>query len=220
MIPIGSPFITFLIQNNLTIQQYVVLYCYAYNKLDALNKYDEKFKIDWTQVQGLLRSGYLALIDDCDFEECRFGNLKNTRKNKIFIKSLVDSFDDAKSELILSEEDDVDTIAQDAYEQDFDIFYNTYPRKVLRHNGKEAYLRENKKLSKDEYIKILRSGRISTVDLQRSLEHYIDSKTKRGDMCWIKTMLNFLRQEIWSDMIDDINNNEPDNTINYGGKMV
>ena len=220
MIPIGSPFLTFLIQNNLTIQQYVVLYCYAYNKLDALNKYDEKFKIDWTQVQGLLRSGYLALIDDCDFEECRFDNLKNTRKNKIFIKSLVDSFDDAKSELILSEEDDVDTIAQDAYEQDFTIFYNTYPRKVLRHNGKESYLRENKKLCKDEYIKILRSGRISTVNLQRSLEHYIDSKTKRGDMCWVKTMLNFLKQEIWSDMIDDINNNEPDNTINYGGKMV
>ena len=220
MIPIGSPFITFLIQNNLTIQQYVVLYCYAYNKVESLNKYDEKFKFNWTEIQGLLRSGYLALIEDCDFEECRFGNLRSTRKNKIFIKSLVDSFDDAKSELILSEEDDVDTIAQDAYEQDFKIFYDSYPRKVLRHNGKEAYLRENKKLCKDEYVKLLRSGRVSTTDLQRAVNHYVEVKTNRGDLCWIKTMLNFLKQEIWADVIDDINNNEPENRINYGGKMV
>ena len=56
------------------------------------------------------------------------------------------------------------------------------------------------------------------------LNHYIQSKTNHGSLQYLKTLKNYLRDEVYIDVNDHMelknNNNNNNKNINYGGKIV
>jgi len=208
MIAFGNPFIEVLIDANLTLNQYFVLYCHVYEKEDLI----KMLKIDSEEYHKLISLGYIA----------NFKSKDPTRRGIRFIKELVDSFADAKADNIFLAEEDLVDLSENPYKEEFDLFYKTYPQFATRPNGKRASLKEGRKESKGLYVNIVQTRRISCNELQNTIEYYVTQKEARGDMQYIKTLKNFLKEDIWKEYYDEMktgNNNNKKN-VNYGGRLI
>jgi len=215
MIAIGTPFIELLEKDELNLTQYCALYCYAYNKVNLLKRYLKKNKEDLKHIKPLIERGYLESENST-----KLVDLKPTIKCISYIKDLVDSYDDIKAENILSNDDELFDLIDNLYKDEFKLFHEAYPVSVIRKNGFKASLRENKKQCKELFIQTLKDKKISASDLQKCLEYYVEEKNKRGDMAYLKTMRNFLKDETWRDVKEymEININKKD--VDYGGKLI
>ena len=100
------------------------------------------------------------------------------------------------------------------------MFHETYPITTIRKNGFKASLRENKKQCKELYIQTIKDKKITTSLLQKCLEYYLEDKKKGGDMAYIKTMRNFLKDETWRDVKEQMNTNSKKHDVDYGGKLI
>ena len=56
--------------------------------------------------------------------------------------------------------------------------------------------------------------------LQKCLEYYIDDKKKGGDLAYLKTMKNFLKDETWRDVMEQMKTCSNKTNVDYGGKLI
>ena len=215
MIAIGTPFIDLLNKSKLNLTQYCVLYCYAYNKVSLLEKYFKENKEDLKHIKPLIEDGYLDISDGTKLK-----NIQPNMKCISYIKDLVDSYADIKAETILSDEDAMFDLIDDLYKDEFKLFHDTYPITTIRRNGFKSSLRENKKQCKELFIQTLKDKKISASNLQKCLVFYLEEKKKGGDMAYIKTMRNFLKEETWRDVQEKMNIVNDNKDIDYGGKLI
>ena len=218
MIAIGTPFIELLTKDELNLTQYCTLYCYAYDKIDLLEKYFRQNKDDIIHVKSLIDREYLEAPNG--MSNPKLIDLKPKMKCISYIKDLVDSYADIKAENILTDDDEMFDIIDYLYKDEFSLFHETYPITVIRKNGFKASLRENKKQCKELFIQTLKDKKISASNLQKCLVFYLEEKKKGGDMAYIKTMRNFLKEETWRDVIEKMNMIDKNNDVDYGGKLI
>ena len=211
MIAFGKPFIDVLLESDLTLNQYFLLYCHVYDKEDLINANI----LCNDAVEGYHKLISLGYIKD-------FRSKEPTRRGIKFIKELVDSFADAKADNIFLAEEDLVDLSENPYEEEFKLFYNTYPQFATRPNGKQASLREGRKEAKTLYVNILQTRKISCKELQDTLEYYIRRKESTGDLRYIKTLKNFLKEDIWKEYNEEMknSNNQINKNINYGGRLL
>ena len=211
MIAFGQPFIDILLESDLTLNQYFILYCHVYEKDDLITS----TILCNDSVEGYHKLISLGYITD-------FRTKTPTRRGVKFIKELVDSYADAKADNIFLAEEDLVDLSENPYEKEFELFYKTYPQFALRPNGKQASLREGRKEAKALYVNILQTRKMSCNDLQNALEYYIKRKESTGDMRYIKTLKNFLKEDIWKEYYDEMknSNNKINKDINYGGRLL
>ena len=113
--------------------------------------------------------------------------------------------------------------AENIYGEEFKKFFAAYPVKVRRINGREDNLREGKKEIKQLYLNIIQRNKISPQRLQKILEVYIQEKKRTGSAAYLKTLRNWLKQDIWKDVIEWVANKQSTNNnkdIDYGGKLI
>ena len=222
MIAIGKPMVSILIENDLYFEEYCILYCYVYNKVDVLVEYCKSNKLV-SKKGGILLSlrdkGYLHIKP----EDFRIDELKPTNKGIMFIKNLVDSYTDQKADNPLLADENLLDLAENIYGEEFKKFFAAYPVKVRRINGREDNLREGKKEIKQLYLNIIQRNKISPQRLQKILEVYIQEKKRTGSAAYLKTLRNWLKQDIWKDVIEWVANKQSTNNnkdIDYGGKLI
>jgi len=220
MIPFGKPFINILVDNNLTLKEYFMLYCYVYDKVYLLRLYKNSEKITMQDIALLVKDKFIMVRRDAD--KVDLDGFRPTAKGIRFIKSMVDSFADAKADNLLLGDDDLNDLAIEKYTKEFEEFYNTYPLTALRSDGNEASLRLQKKLCKELYVEILRSNKVKHQLMMELLSHYVDNINKSGKIAYIKTLKNYLRDEVYIDVQEHMKNtnNNNKNNIDYGGKLV
>ena len=218
MIAIGTPFIELLNRDELNLTQYCTLYCYAYDKIDLLEKYFKQNKDDIVYVRSLIDREYLEAPEG--MSNPKLIDLKPKMKCISYIKDLVDSYADIKAENILTDDHEMFDLIDDLYKDEFKLFHDTYPITVIRKNGFKSSLRENKKQCKELFIQTLTDKKISVSNLQKCLVFYLEEKKKGGDMAYIKTMRNFLKEETWRDVIEKMNMIDKNNDVDYGGKLI
>ncbi|QDP46402.1 MAG: hypothetical protein GOVbin1709_64 [Prokaryotic dsDNA virus sp.] len=220
MIPFGKPFINILIDNNLSLKDYFIIYCYVYNKVYLLRTYKEIDTITMKDVAPLVKAKYIMVRRDA--KEVNLDGFKPTAKGIRFIKSMVDSFADAKADNLLLGDDDLNDLALEKYIKEFEEFYEAYPLSTLRSNGAESSLRLQKKLCKEIYIGILKSNKLKHQKMLELLSYYVDNLKKSGKMMYIKTLKNYLRDEVYIDVQEHMKNtnNNNNNNIDYGGKVI
>ncbi len=79
----------------------------------------------------------------------------------------------------------------------FDEFYNTYPIKAVRIDGKTDYLRINKTKCKIKYKKIIKNNLMIHDHIMDCLKLDIEQKTNKNNMAYMKRMENWLAHEEW-----------------------
>lgn len=212
MIAIGKPFIDILLDVQITFEEYFVLYCFSYDKKDLIKLYSKNIAVIKIEVLETLKSkGYLIDIPVWAI----------TEKGNSFIRDLVDSYQDAKSDNPFLGDEDLVELAENVYEDEFNLFLSTYPTKVIRTDGRVDYLKEGTKEIKKHYLSLIQSGRISTQELQRAVEFYVKSQKSKG-FSYTKTLKNWLKQEIWRDTLNimALEKETKNEEINYGGKFI
>ena len=117
MIAIGPPFIELLNRDELNLTQYCTLYCYAYDKIDLLEKYFKQNKDDIVYVRSLIDREYLEAPEG--MSNPKLIDLKPKMKCISYIKDLVDSYADIKAENILSDDDEMFDLIDNLYKDEF-----------------------------------------------------------------------------------------------------
>ena len=185
MIAFGKLFIEVLIDIQLTLEEYFVLYCFAYDKKPLIKMYSNNINpIPLKILNNLKERGFLKETDSKKW--------LITSKGSQFIKDMIDSYEDAKSDNpFLGDEDRVD------------------------------YLKEGSKEIKKLYLSVLQSGRATPVQMQKAIEYYVKKQKSQG-LTYIKTLKNWLKQEIWRDTLNfiEIDTNDTKKDVNYGGKFI
>ena len=220
MIAFGKPFINMLKDNELTLKEYFILYCYAYDKIYLLREYVSIEKISMKDVAKLVGLKYLMVKREVD--DVNLDGFKCASKGTRFIKSMVDSFQDAKADNLLLGDEDLDDLAMEKYNKEFTEFYEAYPATVILMNGNESSLRLQKKLCKELYIGVLKSNTFNHHKMLDIVTYYISQKTNNNSLQYLKTLKNYLRDEVYVDVHDHMNLKTENNNknINYGGKIV
>ena len=118
MIAIGKPFIEILMDAQLSLEEYFVLYCFSYDKRDLVKLYSNNVEaIKISTLHSLKDKGYLY---DTPIWVI-------TEKGNSFIRDLVDSYHDAKSDNPFLGDEDLVELAENIYETEFNTFLSTYP---------------------------------------------------------------------------------------------
>jgi len=216
MIAIGKPMVLILIENDLSFEEYCILYCYVYNKVDVLESYS--LGRNMLPVFKLKEKGYLNIKP----QSMRIQDATPTNKGTAFIKNLVDSYTDQKADNPLLADENLLDLAEDIYGEEFKKFFTTYPVKVRRINGREDNLREGKKEIKQLYLTTIQRSKITPQRLQKILELYIQEKKRTGSAAYLKSLRNWLKQDVWRDVLDWVANKKSSNNkdIDYGGKLI
>jgi hypothetical protein len=216
MIAIGKPMIEILVEKDLTFEEYCILYCYVYNKVDALEPY--ALGKNMIPVFKLQDKGYVRIKP----QSMKIKDVIPTNAGITFIKNLVDSYADQKADNPLLADENLLDLAEDVYGEEFKTFFATYPVKVRRANGREDNLREGKKEIKELYLGILQRNKLKPQRLQKILETYIEEKKRTGSLAYLKTLKNWLKQDIWRDVLEWVASKRSNKLkdINYGGKLI
>ncbi len=221
MIAIGKPFVDTLVENHITIREYFIIYCYVYDKVHLLRDYNAVQRAKVEDVTNLVKNKEFLQIKK-GITKIDLDSFEPTPKGIRFIKLMVDSFEDAKSDNPLLGHEDLADIATAEYAKDFDLFYKAYPASVMRRDGAESSLRLGKKEARNMYIELIRSKKYTAARLMELLKYYVDNMTRTGNMMYMKTMRNWFKDEVYVDLEEHMkeNNNKPNNSVDYGGKLL
>ena len=212
MIAIGKPFVEVLMDVQLSLEEYFVLYCFSYDKRDLVKLYSKNVEtIRISTLNSLKDKGYL-------FDTPQW---VITEKGNSFIRDLVDSYQDAKSDNPFLGDEDLIDLAENVYDKEFTLFLSAYPTKAIRTDGRVDYLKEGTKEIKKIYLSLIQSGRVTTQDLQKAVEFYVKRQETKG-LSYVKTLKNWLKQDIWRDTLNVMTSETEINKtdINYGGKLI
>ena len=215
MIAIGKPFVDILIETQLNLEEYSLLYCLVYDKREVIKAYSRNVNtIPINMINTLSERGFLRKNQEDEWVA--------TEKSIKFIKSMVDSYADQKADNPLLGDEDLIDLADQVYEAEFSDFLSAYPTKAIRPNGRTDYLKEGTKDIKKMYLGIIQTSRCTPARLQSAIDYYVQ-RQKRNGLTYIKTLKNWLKQEIWKDILNIIDTegpSKPNKDINYGGKII
>jgi len=111
MIAFGTPFIAVLKEAGITLNQYFMLYCYVYEKKHLLNEYNKNVEpIPIDNLAVLKKKGFLIDLE---------GKWMSTDRGEEFIKDMVDSFSDQRSDNPLLGDEDLVSL-ENVYEAEFE----------------------------------------------------------------------------------------------------
>jgi len=79
----------------------------------------------------------------------------------------------------------------------FEEFYNEYPIKVTRKEGVIDYLRRDKTKCKVKYKKLVKNNLFIHDHIIDCLKYEVQTRTKKGDLAYMKRMYNWLENEEW-----------------------
>ena len=218
-----------IIADKITITQYMILYCFVYDKVNHLSGYMNENRNELSHISALINQKFLNRPPDSptpDGEKTTLDDITPTQKGIQYIKEMVDSYQDMKADTLLGDDEAMFDLAENIYAEEFKEFYDAYPISTIRKNGIKSMLRENQKQCKELYVQLLQSGNMNARLLISIVNWYVTSKIKTGSQSYLKTMKNFLRDETWRDVWEEMQrmknpspgDNERD--IDYGGKLI
>lgn len=215
MIAIGKPFLELLIDIRMSLEEYLLLYCIVYDKREVLKTYSKTVSPLPPEIISKLQEKKFILMNK------ESGKWDASETGNRFIRDLVDSYADQKSDNPFLGDEDLTDLADNVYVNEFNLFMSTYPTKTLRPSGRNDYLKEGTKDIKKMYLAVIQSKRSTPEKLQIAVETYVKKKKQTG-MQYIKTLKNFLKQEIWKDVLTMVDTDKinPNKDINYGGKII
>lgn len=88
----------------------------------------------------------------------------------------------------------------------FDEIYNLYPVKVRRPDGKEAFLRKDRKTSEQIYSIIVKENKETHDHILKLLKLELQDREKTNTLGYMKTLVNWLSNREWrdyEDVVDD-----------------
>jgi hypothetical protein len=214
MIAFGKTFMDTLKEANVSLTQYFILYCYVYDKEDLLKIHNKEFGPFKDDDYFALRANkYITLYDE---------KWIATDNGETFIKDHVDSYADQKADNPFLGEQNLTELSDDIYKKEFAKFLETYPTKVIRSNGRSDFLKEGTKEIKKLYLRFIQDKQTTPQDLQLAIQYYVKTYVDNGNMAYMKTLKNWLSQEIWRDVLkykENIKNSGGDKIVDYGGKI-
>jgi len=184
---------TYLTENHITAHQYTILKLASENNTHLLKRYlgySDSLKTLYSDLNILYKRGLLENAPNDN------AILTSIRVSENFNRHL--SFD------------------TDPFEE----LYNAYPIKVLRPDGEYDYLRVDQKRSKKIYRNVIRLNRAKHEFILQCLKAEVESRSKRGQLPFMKRMPAWLVSESWKIYADLIERNQgttPDkNKASYG----
>lgn len=171
-----------LIENNITVEQYFVMYHLYNNDYSFLIKYVKGCgKIPTTLFKSLILKGYLEEVEDNDFNQ---ETLKLTDKFELTFIKVVGKMD---------------------FETCFKQFWDSYPNRV-KSGLKERFLRADKEVCKNLYKKIIiDKGKIDLAKhslILQCINYEVNKNTKSGDMIYMRNSSTWLRNKSWESYQD------------------
>lgn len=94
----------------------------------------------------------------------------------------------------------------------FEEFYEAFPVKVTRPEGKVDYLRRDKTKCKTKYKRITKNNLMIHDHIMDCLKFDVENRTKRLNLAYMKQMKNWLDGEEWK-MIDDYRQKLAEDTL-------
>lgn len=188
--------INFLIENNITANQYLILYLLTSKKLSYLSKYNEIDPIDIEDINSLVKNGlvhYPPNETDVDF-------------NKILVRS--------KFRDLVVEKDF------------FDDFFDIFPTKVTRPDGKNDYLRTTSEKARKLYTEQTLNKKINHDKILQCLKYEIMIREREGSMPYMKKMINWLENQEWLSWQERLQDEpvfvtgQPTKTLGYGQELI
>lgn len=101
-----------------------------------------------------------------------------------------------------------------------------YPTKVVRPDGKTAYLKKDRSRMQTKYYRITRNRIDIHNHIMKCLKYEIRERTKTGDMKWMQTLPNWLHSEGWLEWQDKLKEKKFDPIENeeiklpYGTELI
>lgn len=168
-----------LIMNNISAHHYVILNLLYQKKYDVLDEYltSSNTYEDFPQEVKYLKSKLLVTF-----------NPDNSPYNY-------------KSILVSS-----DSIRMLGNYNNFEEIYNIYPVKVRRPDGKENFLRRDRKTCEQLYNVIVKGSRDTHDHIVKCLLFELKDKEANGSLKFMKTLTNWLSDKEWrnyEDVVDD-----------------
>lgn len=101
----------------------------------------------------------------------------------------------------------------------FERFYEIYPSYVTRPDGTKGFLRGNKNKCREAYLKYVKNNAETHLFLIDCLKFDITNKTQTGKLGYMKTMWNWITQQEWDSIDEQMKSEEP--VMNsYGTKLL
>lgn len=184
----------FLIKNNLTTEEYLLLELISTKKYGYLKKYIESFPHNKDTINILVKKGYL--YDTRDEDELEVTKLMIRPDYKSLVK-------------------------QSDY---FDEFYETFPVKIIRPDGVYDYLRFNNRECRELYSQIIGGKKHMHEKIMDLLKYEVLYRENFNKMAYMKKMTNWLKTEAWKETEERVkdqpfSNNKID-TLAYGQELI
>jgi hypothetical protein len=183
----------FLIQHNISANHYLILYLLHKRKSLYLQKYLESNPVTKADLDEMSEKKLIHNISDDDTIDW----------GKIIIRP--------RFRELMSDGDF------------FDEFYETYPLKAIRKDGKTDYLRINNNTCRKLYSDITNNKKTIHKKIISCLDFEIATREREGSMMWFKKMHNWLASEEWKNWEERMVN-EPfikeENKLGYGNELA
>lgn len=183
----------FLIQHNISANHYLILYLLHKRKSLYLKKYIESNPVTIEDLNEMSEKKLIHNLSDSS----------DIDWNKIIIRP--------RFRELMSDGDF------------FDEFYEVFPVKAIRPDGKTDYLRINSNNCRKLYSDITNNKKSLHKKIISCLDFEVASREREGSMKWMKKMHNWLASEEWKSweerMIDEPFNKE-ENKLGYGNELA
>lgn len=103
---------------------------------------------------------------------------------------------------------------------DFEELYNTFPVKVRRPDGKESFLKRDRKTSEQLYSIIIKSNQYDHAHIMKCLKYELEEKELSNSLGYMKTLSNWLSDREWRNYEDCVENNKHNEKLMLYGTTI
>ena len=193
--------IDILLNNGLSLEAYLILYCIKTNDVDFISSYTRKCKKINTQVFNELEQKGFISIKRGDTDQIFFENLSLATSGQSLLETVIPSL---KDNVKLSKEE---------LEKQFGELRKCYPMSVKAEGGVPRRLQGNLNVCKQLYEKLLMET--SHEILCKAAKLYTEEKYRSRSERFIQNFETWLRQKNYQQYLEDIEKN-----INFTGENI
>lgn len=102
----------------------------------------------------------------------------------------------------------------------FDLFYDMYPKYVLRPDGTKGYLRTNINKCRHMYDQIVSNSSAMAEHINDCLKFEIDRKMATGKIGYMKTMWRWLVEHQWEASEEEMQDEQIKQASSYGTELI
>lgn len=102
----------------------------------------------------------------------------------------------------------------------FDLFYDMYPKYVLRPDGTKGYLRTNVNKCRNMYNSVVGHSDAMAEHINDCLRFEIDRKMAVGKIGYMKTMWRWLIERCWEASEEEMQDEQIKQTSSYGTEVI